>query len=97
MPHADTLYLSYQVGTTMNRAAQMGILTDAMVAASTTIAQLKELIRAVKVHADMEYWKIEFIRSLDYAVDITLGSITTVAQLVAQTQAGTSTATAVLE
>jgi len=98
--HNDTINLSTLVGTTQNRGLAVGILTDAMVAASTTVQQLKDQILAAKVHNDQENYKFVVTKALDHDAAITdaaVNGVTTVAGLVALTQAGASTDINVLE
>lgn len=92
--HTDTIPLSTAVGTTINRAAAVGVITDAIVAAGDTVQGIKDGIRAVKVHADQERFKDEVIRALDMDAGITDASVlslTTVAGLVALTAEGSGT------
>ncbi len=98
--NADTTNLSTLVGTTQNRGAAVGILTDAIVAASTTVQGLKDNIMAVKVHNDQENYKFVVTKALDKdpaITDAAVNGVTTVAGLVALTQAGASTDINVLE
>lgn len=85
MPHNDTLNLSDQVLTTINRTSGMSFLTDATIASADTKQGLKDAINAVKVHNDQENWKIMLTRALDFDSSITdanILSLTTVAGLV---------------
>jgi hypothetical protein len=99
MVHADTINLSTQVGTTINRAKEVGLLTDAMVLGETTVQGLIDQILAVKVHADMENLKQLVVRVFSKDAGITDSSVAaadTIAGLVALTSAGASTAIDVL-
>lgn len=89
--HADQIPMSTLVGSTINRAGGMSLLTDAGVAAADTVAGLQSFVSGVNVHADMQPWKARINASFkadDGISDSTVLGLTTVVGLAALTQIG---------
>lgn len=86
MPHNDTMNLALQVYTTFQRAEELGFLTDSGVAAADTKAGLINFVNGVSgIHAEMENWRPEIIRSINRSglADADIAGLTTVAGLLA--------------
>jgi hypothetical protein len=83
--HNEDVNRVTQVYSTINRAEELGFLTDAKVAAADTKQGLINAINATVVHADQENWKAELIRAIKVSgiADSDITSLTTIAGLVA--------------
>lgn len=89
--HADQLSLSTRIGGNIYRAGRMNLLTDAGVEAADTIAGLESFIDSVAVHADQAGFKDRIkdgLRKEPNITDVNILALTTVAGLVALTNAG---------
>lgn len=96
MAHADVFEYSWIGGGTINRAGQLGLLTDAGVAAADTLAGLTSFVNNVVVHADQQQYKgrIPVAWQGNAAItDATVLGLTTVAGLAALTATGSNTTT----
>jgi hypothetical protein len=94
MGHADETQLSTFVGSTINRAGAVGILTDAGVAAADTLDGLDAFINGVNVPGDISPLKAYVkaaIRKDAGITNATVLSLTTVAGLAALTSVGSRT------
>ncbi len=98
MAHNDQSPLLTQVYSTFLRTEELGLLTDATVAAADTRQGLKNAIDNVKVHNDQENWKIELKRAIDASgiTDAQIAPLTTVAGLLALLDVPATTSQAVL-
>lgn len=81
--HNDKDNLHYQIKGTIDKAADLGLLTDTIVNAATTRELLKSGIRAVAVHADVENFKTKLYNAINVAgwSDSDINGVTTVAGL----------------
>lgn len=91
--HSDNVNLLTQAGSTFFRAGRIGVLTDAIVNASTTRQALLDAVSGVAAHADGENWKDKIHNAVQVSglTDADINGVTTVAGLVAlfpQTPAG---------
>jgi hypothetical protein len=92
--HADQLPLSRKIGFNLREAGEVGLLTDASVAAANTVAGTRAAIRtAAPVHAEYEPYRERIVRAVDYGeasqelTDALIGPLTTVAGIVNLTDA----------
>lgn len=94
--HSDTTPLSRMAGASINRAAEIGLLTDAGVAAADTLAGLDSFVDGVAVHADQLDYKprVKLAWTVDAGItDATVAGLTTTAGLTALTALGSDTTT----
>lgn len=57
MPHSDEIRLGVQAGGAVQRAGQIGLLTDAGVTAADTLNGLDAFVNGVAVHSDQYNYK----------------------------------------
>jgi len=101
--HADQIPLSREAGAALRLGVEIGVITDAIVAAANTVAGLRSAISGAAVHADQKQILQRIDDAIDYLVDSSeltdagILSLTTTEQLVDLTQAADSARAGLLE
>ena len=95
--HNDETNLAEQVASTLKRASDASLLTDAMVSAATTKDALKTAIQGVATHNADTNFKIQLAHAVDYLTDADISGSTTVAALIATTGIASPSSSTILE
>ena len=93
MPHADAIPMSVKVGATLQRAGDLGIISDAFVNANhSSVAAFQTAVQAVSpTHADQANYKRRIAQAAGAdggITDSSISGVTTVAGLLALTSVG---------
>lgn len=91
--HADQIRLSEMIGFNLREAGEVGLLTDAGVAAADTVDGLRTAVRTTgPVHAEYEPYRERIVRGINYGAESSeltnalIAPLTTVVGLVALTE-----------